>query len=88
MKIRELNAAEIDIVSGAGRNWCLSETYNDFIKGIDSFKEMALSADNTKDWRYVAATNEKVKGGLEAFLVDFGLGGKETTAYWAKEYAA
>lgn len=86
MSIRELSLSEIDMVSGAGKNWCLEETYNNFTAGMSSFKNQANALGREGDWHIVAANDPCLSREIEAFLNDYGFGGKASLENWKKIY--
>lgn len=88
MQIRELSLSEVKQVSGAGLDWTRPDCLEIYNAGIAKIEKAATQLDSSHDWRYVAATNDAIKGDFMAFVDYIGAGGKETAAMWAKNYAS
>ncbi|MFK8260229.1 hypothetical protein ACFL9S_20895 [Erwinia sp. AnSW2-5] len=89
MKMRELSVSEVNQVSGASArlDWTRPDCLDIINAGFDKLQKAAALLDNTRDWRYVAATHDALKNDLSDFVVFIGGGGQATLASWAKMYA-
>ena len=87
MELRQLTAAEITRVSGAGLNWCNQADVDACAKFGQQIFDMAAQIDGSKDPRYVASTHPLLKGLLTAWVNYYGGDGAASVANSAIQFA-